>query len=117
MESLEFAQVGFLFVGLVIIGGVAISVKKMGREQALEANKIITDFTNQITAVQEKFNVSIKTLDLTISSLQKTIDYINRDLEKNSNRISSHGKELDKNSTAIAVHEKILERQEEKVKG
>lgn len=92
-----YATVGMVAVALVMLVGVSAGLKRQGKEQAEEFNKIT-----------QNFNKSLAELNIAVVGLNKSLEYMAKESSNMSIRVKKHGEELDNLHTKVAIIEKDI---------
>lgn len=96
-------------IGIVVVFGITfigflLNIYKHGKDQAKEFNSLANTF-----------NDGISKLNILVSQLNTTVGFLNREIEKQSERNTTHGKEIDSIDKIVTVNSAMLEKLEERV--
>ena len=98
MQSLSFEQIGIGVATMMLLLGFYINIRKL----TLEQNQKFSDIT-------ESFSRAIADMNLTLTKLNTTLEFTNKENERLSSRATVHGKEIDELRTNQAVNKSTLE--------
>ncbi len=104
MQALTFEQVGVGLATISIVLAFYMNIRKLTLEQ-----------TDKFAALTEMFNRVINDMNLTLTKLNTTLEYTNKENDRLSQRATAHGKELDEVRTTQAVNSATLVRHEERL--
>lgn len=96
-------------IGIVVVFGIGfigflLNIYKHGKDQAKEFN-----------ALAITFNDGIGKLNILVSQLNTTVEFLNKEIEKQSERNTVHGKEIDNIDKIVTVNCAMLEKLEDRV--
>ena len=104
MQALTFEQVGVGLATVTIVLAFYMNIRKLTLEQS-----------DKFAALTEMFNRVINDMNLTLTKLNTTLEYTNKENDRLSQRATTHGKELDEVRTTQAVNSATLSRLEERI--
>lgn len=96
--------IGIVVVFLIGFIGFLLNIYRQGKEQAKEFN-----------ALAITFNDGISKLNILVSQLNTTVEFLNKEIEKQSERNTIHGKEIDSIDKVVTVNRAMLEKLEDRM--